>query len=121
MLPQVTTTALTSDAVSLSAGGRPGSSFGLSFTTGFASGASSDATGGTDEYSTVLAGTQAQWRLNRRVAATLTYTYYRYEFGEATNLPVGFLPASSRNAIRVGVTIWLPLLGGYLAEPTGRP
>jgi len=43
------------------------------------------------------------------------------EFSSVGDLPAGFPPGSSRNTIRVGVTIWLPLLGNYVAErPNGR-
>jgi hypothetical protein len=117
VLPQVTSTALTTDAVSLSTGGRLGNRAQLSFTTGWAKGGSNAATGGTDDYTTVLAGTQFQYRLNRRFSATATYSYYEYRFESLSDLPEGFPPTSTRNAVRVGVTIWLPLLGRYVAEP----
>jgi hypothetical protein len=123
VLPQVTTTALTTDAVSLSTGGRLGNRAQLSFTTGYAKGGSNAATGGTDDYTTVLAGAQFQYRLNRRFSATATYSYYEYRFDNLSDLPEGFPTTASRNAVRVGVTIWLPLVGRYLAEPSagGRP
>jgi hypothetical protein len=119
IVPLVATTALTTDAVSLSTGGRLSERFGLTFTTGWARGASDEATGAADNYTTVLAGTQLQWRLGRRIAAMAGHTYYQYRFDATSNLPVGFAPSGSRNAVRVGVTIWLPLIGRYLAEPGG--
>ena len=119
IVPLVATTALTTDAVSLSTGGRLSERLGLTFTTGWARGASDEATGGTDNYTTVLAGTQFQWRLGRRIAAMAGHTYYQYRFDATSNLPEGFARTGSRNAVRVGVTIWLPLVGRYLAEPSG--
>jgi hypothetical protein len=117
VLPQVTTTALSSDTLSVSAGGRLASRLNLSFTTGYARGASDSATGATDDYRSTFLSSQLQWRMGRRFAAVLMHSYYDYAFGEGTNLQEGFLPSSNRHTVRAGVTVWLPLIGRYVGEP----
>ena len=69
---------------------------------------------------------QAQIALTRMLAATVTYTLFDYAFVDVGDLPPGFVPDSRRNAVRVGISVWLPLIGRYGGEtrgagPAGRP
>jgi hypothetical protein len=47
-----------------------------------------------------------------------SYSYYNHRLRDLTNIPVGFPNRFNRNAVNVGVTIWLPLYGSF---PAGRP
>ena len=82
--------------------------------------------GSSAAFDSTTAGIQAQVAITRLIAATITYTRFEYEFVEVPDLPVGFAPATSRNAVRFGVTVWLPLIGRYEGEqsrgqaPAGR-
>ena len=48
--------------------------------------------------------------LNRYLAMTAEYAYYRYHFVNADVVPAGFPPRFTRNAVRAGFTLWLPLI-----------
>jgi hypothetical protein len=47
----------------------------------------------------------------RNLAGVIGYSYYRYKFTD-TLLPVGLPPEFDRNALRVGLTFSLPIIGG---------
>jgi hypothetical protein len=122
--PELTSETFLTDAVVVSGRGLIGPRLELLMT---ASRDASDAsnTGSSATFASTSAGIEAQLAFTRRIAATLAYTYFKYAFESVADLPVGFTPDSERNAIRVGVTIRLPLIGRYEGErgtaPAGRP
>ena len=61
----------------------------------------------------VTSGASAQLRVSivRNLAGIVGYSYYRYKFDD-TLLPVGLPSEFDRNAIRVGLTLSLPIIGG---------
>jgi hypothetical protein len=63
-------------------------------------------------YRTSGGSVQFRVALTRSLAAVTSYHHYQYEFTD-TVLPDGFPPRYSRNAIRIGLTVWLPLYGAY--------
>ncbi len=50
------------------------------------------------------------WALTDYLGATADYSYYSYDFSNATALPIGLKPRFDRNSVRGGLTLWLPLL-----------
>jgi hypothetical protein len=53
----------------------------------------------------------ARWRvaLGRTTAAYLEYMVYRYDFGQGVRLPPGVPLNLTRNSVRAGLTIWIPV------------
>jgi hypothetical protein len=47
--------------------------------------------------------------LTRTLAAYAEYRYYHYEFSEAALRPIGMPGNFSRNSVRVGLSLWVPL------------
>jgi hypothetical protein len=60
-------------------------------------------------FATVSGQAQVRMALSRLAAMTAQWVYYRYEFARAAELPVGMGREYDRNAVRVGVNLWLPL------------
>ncbi len=81
----------------------------VAFIGGVARGATA-AAGGSSTYSTATGSTQLRFALNRMFSAVASYHYYHYDFND-TVLPEGVAPVFGRNAVRVGVSMWLPLYG----------
>ncbi len=61
---------------------------------------------------TGTAGISTTYALNDFLGVTLDYTYYTYDFSSVSvpELPTGFRPRLSRNSVRAGLTLRLPLL-----------
>jgi hypothetical protein len=119
VLPEVTTESFVTDGITIGAGGVIGSRLEVEANAGLSTGTTASAAGGEAQNQTITWSSQARWAFNRKIAATLSYDYYKYDFTNVGDLPVGFPPGSSRNTIRVGVTIWLPLIGNYVVERSG--
>jgi hypothetical protein len=121
VLPEVTSESFVTDAISFGFGGVIGSRLEVDTNAGLSTGTTAAAAGSEAQNKTITWSSQARWGFSRKFAVTAAYDYYKYEFSSVGDLPAGFPPGSSRNTIRVGVTIWLPLLGNYVAErPNGR-
>jgi hypothetical protein len=63
-------------------------------------------------YRTTGGSVQIRVALTRSFSVVTSYHHYQYEFTD-TILPEGFPPSYNRNAIRVGLALWLPLYGAY--------
>jgi hypothetical protein len=48
--------------------------------------------------------------LTRTLAAYVEYYFYHYNFDEGTVRPVGLPATFARNGVRVGLTLWIPLI-----------
>jgi hypothetical protein len=117
----LTTESFISDAVLLRAGGHVTSRIDLMFATGYSNGRTGDAlTLGT--YRTYTGTAQLRAGVARWAAAIVNYNYFNYDLsgivvsGAATTVPSSF----DRQAIRFGLTLWLPLIGGYVERPVER-
>jgi hypothetical protein len=64
-----------------------------------------------NRYATSFGSAAIQVALTRIVAVHGQYFVYRYDFGTVTSLAAGLSPRVNREAVRVGVTLWLPILG----------
>ncbi len=124
VVPELTTESFLTDAVLVSARGLIGSRVELMFSAGrdWSNAANNVSTATADNTN---AGVQAQVALTRMLAATVTYTLFDYQFEEVADLPAGFAPQRRRNAVRVGLSVWLPIIGRYReargAAPATRP
>ncbi len=48
--------------------------------------------------------------LARRAALFTRYVYHHYQFNDATTLPPGFAPRLDRHGVRLGLSVWLPII-----------
>jgi hypothetical protein len=62
---------------------------------------------------------QLRFAVSRCCAVSANYNYYYYT-SAAVDLPTGFPDSYDRNAIRVGMTVLLPLFGSYTDPPQRR-
>jgi hypothetical protein len=60
-------------------------------------------------FTTYTADARLQRAVGKTLAAYAEYLYYFYDFGRGIQLPVGVSPTLTRNTIRVGLSLWLPL------------
>jgi hypothetical protein len=122
VMPEVTTESYVGDAVTVGTSTLVGERLDLDLTVGLATGTSAVATGSNATYRTSSIATTAHWALARRFAVLLNYYYYDYQFTNTADLPEGFNPSTRRHTVRVGITVWLPLLGNYIeSRGAGRP
>jgi len=123
VLDGLTTEAFITDALVLRAGGHINSRTDLTFATGYANGRTGDVvTPG--NYGTYTGTAQARVGLTRWAAALFNYNYFNYQL-DALTIPLGAtlttIPSSfDRHAVRFGLSLWLPLFGGFVERPTDR-
>ncbi|MPY87925.1 MAG: hypothetical protein GEU99_08395 [Luteitalea sp.] len=67
--------------------------------------------GGRQDLKTYVASAQVRFALARHAAIFTEYSYYRYQFADPFGPTVGFPPSFDRNAVRVGLSLWVPLSG----------
>jgi hypothetical protein len=60
-------------------------------------------------YSTYTANVRSRYAFSREWAAYFEYLYYYYDFRKTLQTPIGTPPMLERNALRVGLTIWIPV------------
>ena len=67
---------------------------------------------GVNETLNVYGGTlQLRVMLSRAVSATAGYYYYYHLYSDPGALPEGFPAEYDRHAVRVGISLWVPLAG----------
>lgn len=123
VLDGITTEAFITDAVVVHAGGHINSRTDLTFATGYANGRTGDAvTSG--NYGTYTGTAQVRIGVARWAAVVANYNYFNYQLDALTFPPGAVLttiPASfDRHAVRFGVSLWLPLFGGFVERPPER-
>lgn len=74
----------------------------------------------TGQYENYNGSMQLRYAFSRCCAASVNYDYYAYEFLDVVDLPSDFISNFDRQAIRVGVTLWLPLYGRETGGGSGR-
>jgi hypothetical protein len=60
-----------------------------------------------DSYS---ASARVRRALTRNLAAYFEYLFYRYDLDDGADRPRGLPQTFSRNGVRVGLSLWLPLI-----------
>jgi hypothetical protein len=123
VLDGITTEAFVSDAVVLRAGGHVNSRTDLTFATGYSNGRTGDALTRGD-YATYIGTAQVRVGIARWAAFIANYNYFNYQLAPLT-LPLGVtlttIPSSfDRHAVRFGLSLWLPLYGGFVQRPGDR-
>ncbi len=98
------------DSVTASLGGVIGRRMDVTFSGAFAAGdVGVDLS--SSEYTTSSASAQLRVKITRNLAGVVGYSYYRYSFSD-TLLPAGLPSEFDRNAVRVGLSLSLPIIGG---------
>jgi hypothetical protein len=69
-------------------------------------------------YESANATAQLQYAVARCCSVFGSYSYYNHRLRDLSTIPAGFPSTFDRNAMNVGVTVWLPLFGSF---PAGRP
>ena len=67
-------------------------------------------TRGSPRFSSYSASARLRRALTRTLAAYVEYLFYHYDFDEAAVRPAGVPPQFSRNGVRVGLSLWIPLI-----------
>jgi hypothetical protein len=62
-------------------------------------------------FDTYTVDMQARYAFGRMWALYSEYMYYYYDFRGSAQLPVGVPPVLERNAVRLGLTFWVPMTG----------
>ncbi len=63
-----------------------------------------------DDYTSYSGNVRAHFALVRDWATYVDYLYYYYRFDNTLALPNAFPSAMTRNSIRVGFTLWVPIM-----------
>jgi hypothetical protein len=111
--------AFVTDSASASLGGLVNSRVDLVFSGGFSIGSVGEGVESQSDYTTASGSVQVRVAVTRMLALVTSYHHYRYRFDD-TLLPPGLPSNYQRNALRVGLSLWLPLYGAYADAPGGR-
>jgi hypothetical protein len=84
----------------------------LMLSTGYANGQTGQQIG-TGRYESRTAAVQLRYAVSRCCAAIAGYSYYDHRLNGIVTVPEGFPRRFDRNAVRIGMTLWLPLYGTY--------
>jgi len=80
----------------------------LSLTAAYSTGDSA-LIGSASPFTTYTGDARVRYALNHTVAAYVEYLFYFYDIGPGIVLPLGIPPGLTRNGVRVGVTMWVPV------------
>ena len=114
----VTDEVYTTDAASLMTGGMLTRRLRLTLGGTFSNWKTPVASGIADKLNIYGATTQVGVLVTENVIATVGYYYYHHRYSDPGALPEGFPAQYGRNAVRVGFTVWVPLLGAPTTSPT---
>ena len=71
------------------------------------------------QYRSYNLGLQLRSAISSWCATVVNYSFYDYKLAEVANLPAGFPTGFSRHALRVGLSVSLPLYGEYTDRTEG--
>jgi hypothetical protein len=108
-----------SDAVAVNAGGLITRRLDATFTGSMALGRAPGGEGALGEYQTVSGVGQLRWAISRSIAAVVGYVYHDYRVMNVRVLE-GFAVRSQSHGIRVGVSVWAPLIGPRRSQAPTR-
>lgn len=118
MVEGVTPQSFLTDTVSVAVGGGIGRRFTVAATSTYSGGSPHE--GQTGSFDMLNGVAQVDFALKSWCAMFGSYSYGEYSFGDEAAVPPGYPSRSERNAIRVGLTIWLPLYGTFLQSDIAR-
>jgi len=119
VLDGLTTETYMTDTARVNVGGLVTRIFELVVAGGFANGQAPNGSNSNSHFNTYLVGLQGQVAISRNLAAVVNYSHFDYGFKETTDLPSGLPSTFSRNSIRVGLRVWVPLVGRYVDQNSG--
>ncbi len=119
VIPELTTESYVTDAVSAQTSGNLGSRVRLNLNVAYDAGGAATETDSDATYRNFTAGADLLIPVTSWLAASVTYAYYDYQFENTDDLPTGFSPNASRNTVRVGLSVWIPLVSGQ--RTSARP
>jgi hypothetical protein len=111
LLQGVTDEVYTTDAAFVSTGGFVTDRINLRLGATYSNWQTPVASGVYDKMDVYGASLQLRFKLSEAVAATAAYYYYHHQYSNPGNLPAGFPAQYDRNAVRVGISVWVPLAG----------
>ena len=111
LLRGLTDNVYTTDTASVSAGGRVAPRTNLRVGANYGTWKTPLASGVNEKMNVYGASVQVRVTLTAKVAATADYIYYHHLYSNPGDLPAGFPAKYNRQAVRVGLTLWLPLAG----------
>jgi hypothetical protein len=106
------------DVGSLWLGGHVGESWQVAVNGSFSFGTPHE--GETGSYEAATARAQLTYAITSCCSLVGTYSYYSHLLHDISNLPPGFPNRSENNAVRVGVSFWLPLFGRFAGTRTSQ-
>ena len=120
VLPGVTVQAFATDALALQAEGFASRRLQLVFSAGLSNGRAEGGTG-SGRFDSYNGTARMRFALSQCCAALVSYDYYKYSLRDLPDVPTSVPPEYDRNAVRFGMTFWLPLYGARSTpgEPTG--
>jgi len=98
-----------SAAYAASAGGSLSRRTDLSLSAAY-SGGESALVGVADQFTTYTGDARLRFMVNKVWATYVEYLFYYYEFGPGISLPPGVPPGLTRNGVRVGLTMLMPVM-----------
>ena len=113
----VTDEVYTTDSAYVRTGGRLTSRLQLMLGATYSNWKTPVASGVYDRLNIYGATTQMQILLSENLAATVGYYYYHHRYSNPGALPEGFPARYDRNAVRIGFTVWVPLVGASTSPP----
>ncbi len=99
-----------SDSVNASATGFWGTRSRLNFSAAYSNGDVGNTIVSAPRYSLANGLANYQLAVTRFIALFTEYDYYHYTFDQSVVLPAGMSHSLSRNSVRIGANVWLPLL-----------
>ena len=76
--------------------------------------------GDTGSFSSLGGTAQIQYAVSRCCSLVTSYSYYEHRILDVAAVPTGFPSDFTRNAVRFGMTVWLPLYGTFPADRSRR-
>jgi hypothetical protein len=119
VLQGVSLTSFATDSASASVSGLLNSRIETSLSASYSNGRSGGA-GTSGRFENYSGSLQLRYAISRCCATAVIYDYYFYDFRDVVDLPSHFSSNFDRQAIRVGITIWLPLYGTYADGESSR-
>lgn len=101
------------DAATVTVGGDLGSRLSMAVSGAVSTGRAQEPDPGSFE--SRIATLQLQYALSRCCSLVSSYTYYDYAIKDLTTIAAGFPAQFERNAVRIGVSVDLPLYGNFTA------
>jgi len=111
LLQDVTDQVYTTDTVSVTAGGLVAPRTDLRLGASYSNWTTLLAPGVADRMDIYGASLEVRVALTGAVKAFAGYYYYQHRYSNPSALPAGFPAEYNRNAVRVGISLWAPLVG----------